>query len=84
MFVNFKRTASIIAFDNVEILRIDRNAFIEFVKKYPSSGIKMLMIIIHTLLTKLRIANQELSYERTTHIEQGEIDQFIEDYFAAN
>jgi CRP/FNR family transcriptional regulator, cyclic AMP receptor protein len=81
IFVNFKRTASIGAFKNVEILRIERTDFIEFIKRNPSSGIKMLMVIIHTLLTKLNMANQELSFERTTHVDQGEIDKFIESYF---
>jgi CRP/FNR family transcriptional regulator, cyclic AMP receptor protein len=81
IFVNFERTANIIAYNKVQILRIDRNSFISFIKENPASGIKLLMIIIHTLLSKLHLANHELAFERTTHVEQDAVDSFIEEYF---
>jgi CRP-like cAMP-binding protein len=82
IFVNFERTADITAYRKVRTLRIDRNSFIAYIKNNPSSGIKILMIIINTLLTKLHTANLELAFERTTHVEQDSIDNFINEYFS--
>ncbi len=81
IFINCKRTADVEAYEKVTVLKINRATFIEFIKSSPSSGIKILMVIIHSLLKKLRLANEELAFERTTHIDQDEIDKFIEDNF---
>ena len=59
---------------------IDREKFFEFIKSFPSAGIKILMIIIHSLLNKLKDVNHELAFEREAHLEQKDIDQIIDSF----
>ncbi len=54
-----------------------RKDLISFFNKYPATGNKMLMIIVYSLLHKLRDANQELAFDRKTHILQSDIDSII-------
>ncbi|MCK5268370.1 MAG: cyclic nucleotide-binding domain-containing protein [Spirochaetes bacterium] len=76
IFTNKKRTASIVSNDSV-IVQIERDTFMNFIKQHPASGIKILMLIIYSLLNKLRGVNQELAFERKANISQDEIDSVI-------
>lgn len=80
IFLSVKRTANIVSADNTAILRISRNNLLEFIHKYPSSGVKMLLIIIYGLLRKLRESNQELAFERKSVIAQDDIDDIVESF----
>ncbi len=77
IFLKVKRTANVVSSEKTTILKIHRKNLLEFIKKYPESGIKLLMIIIYSLLKKLREANQELAFERKTDIEQDDIDDIV-------
>ena len=78
IFLKAKRTANIVSTDNTTMLRIQRQDLLEFIKNQPSSGIKILMIMIYGLLKKLRDANQEIAFERKTNLDQDDIDAIAE------
>ena len=77
IFLSVKRTANIVSCDETVVLRIDRENLLGFIRKYPSAGVKMLMIIIYSLLRKLRESNQELAFERKNVIGQDDIDDIV-------
>jgi CRP-like cAMP-binding protein len=79
MFLKVKRTANVVSMENSSLLRIDRKDLFEFFAKRSQSGIKMLMIIIYSLLKKLRESNQELAFERKSNLAQEDVDRLIDD-----
>jgi CRP/FNR family transcriptional regulator, cyclic AMP receptor protein len=79
IFLSVKRTADVVSADSSIVLRIGRQDMITFIKKYPDAGIKILMLIIYSLLKKLKEANLELAFERKADISQGDIDAMVED-----
>ena len=79
IFIEMKRTASIVAAERSVLLRIERRKLLTFIKARPSAGIKILMIVIYSLLKKLRDANQELAFERKSDIDQDDIDSVVDE-----
>jgi len=79
IFMKMKRTATIKAAGETKIFRIHRHQLIEFIKSSPSSGVRVLMIVIYGLLRKLRESNQELAYERRLDADQLEIDSMVDE-----
>ena len=77
LFKTIKRTATVKSSGESSILRIDRESFLSYIKSSPTSGIKILMLIIYSLLKKLRTVNQELAFERKLDIGQEDIDALI-------
>ncbi len=80
IFLSVKRTANIVSSNNTVLLRLSRDALLEFIHKYPGAGVKMLLIIIYSLLRKLRESNQELAFERKSEIGQEDIDDIVEQF----
>jgi CRP-like cAMP-binding protein len=80
MFMRVKRTADVVSVDNSALLRLDRKSLFDFLNRRPKSGVKMLLIIIYSLLKRLRDSSQELAFERKTNLAQKEIDQLIDDF----
>lgn len=78
IFSKVKRTASVQATEGTTILRLHRDNFLTFLKTQPQAGMKLLMIIIYSLLRKLREVNQELAFERKFDIAQDDIDAIIQ------
>jgi len=79
MFLNTKRTASVISSDAI-LIQIERTDLIDFIKKHSNAGVKIMLLIIYSLLNKLRDANQEIAFERKTSFNQEEIDTLIGSY----
>lgn len=79
VFMNVERTADVFANDDVLTMRVDRENLIGFIKAHPAAGIKILMVIIYSLLNKLKEANRELAFERKTVLAQNDIDSLIND-----
>ncbi len=77
LFTTMKRSATVRASSDTSILKIDRGNFVSFIKANPSSGIKILMLIIYSLLKKLKTVNAELAFERKLDIGQDDIDALI-------
>ena len=80
LFLNTKRTAHATATEGTRILSIERDSFMAFLKEHPGAGIKLLMLIIYSLLAKLREANQELAFERKASISQSDVDNILSSY----
>ncbi len=80
IFLKVERTATIRSPEKAVILRIGRKDFISFIKTYKNAGIKILMMIIYSLLGKLKASNEELAFERRSDIDQADIDDFIDDF----
>jgi len=80
IFMKVKRTANVVSTENTIILRVHRDKMLHFIKKHKSAGIQILMLIIYSLLRKLREANQEIAFERKSDVTQDDIDSIIEDF----
>ena len=79
IFLKVKRTADVISSDEVTVFMIHREQIIDFIKSNPEAGIKILMLIIYSLLKKLKEANLEIAFERKADIKQSDIDAMIEE-----
>lgn len=81
LFQKVHRTASVVALERVLILRIHRRDFASFLERNAVSGNKVLLVIIFSLLRKLRQVNRELAYERKSDLGQGDVDAMIAGLF---
>jgi CRP-like cAMP-binding protein len=79
IFSNVKRTAHAIAKMRLTVLRLERKQFFDFINSHPAAGIKILMLIILSLLNKLKEVNHELAFERKAIIEQDDIDSLMKE-----
>lgn len=82
MFMKVKRTANVNSLSEAVLLYITREEFVQFIKKNPATGNKILMVIIYSLLKKLGTANQELAYERQFDIQQDDVDAMVDEFQA--
>jgi len=79
IFLKAPRIANVMCAEKTVILRIQRQKLFEFIKKFPNAGMKIFMLIIYSLLKKLRTANQELAFDRHSDLDQNEIDDILQD-----
>jgi len=77
VFMTEKRTASVTSSEYTTILRIHRTDMLYFIRKYPEGGIKILMLIINSLLNKLRSSNMEIALEKQSDIKLEDIEPII-------
>lgn len=77
IFSQVKRTANVLATEDTVVLSLKRDELLLFIKENPTPGIQLLMIVIYSLLKKLRSVNQDLAYERKADISQDDIDDII-------
>jgi CRP/FNR family transcriptional regulator, cyclic AMP receptor protein len=80
IFLNVKRTAHAVSLMNLTVLKLERKEFIEFINNRPSAGIKILMLIIFSLLNKLKDVNHELAFERKATFDQSDIDSLMNEF----
>jgi len=80
IFMEVKRTANVVSLGDTIIFRLPRQRMINFIKEHPVAGNKILMIIIYSLLKKLKEANQELAFERQSDADQGDIDAIVKEF----
>ncbi|PKL08326.1 MAG: hypothetical protein CVV51_09505 [Spirochaetae bacterium HGW-Spirochaetae-7] len=79
LFIKVKRTASVSAAQDVTLLRLQRSDLSAFIRSQPVGGNKLLLVVIYSLLRKLRAANQELAYERKADMDQADVDSLMAD-----
>ncbi len=79
IFLKVKRTAHVVSADEVTVFQIHREQIINYIKTNPEAGIKILMLIIYSLLKKLKEANLEIAFERKADIKQSDIDSMVEE-----
>ena len=61
IFMSEKRTADVTSSEPSTLLRVHRKEMMAFLQRFPQTGIKILMLIICSLLSRLREADQELA-----------------------
>jgi CRP-like cAMP-binding protein len=81
LFMSVPRTATVRAQEKAIIVRIHRSELAAFLKRYPSAGNKVLVVFIYGLLRKLRLADQELAYERKADAAQEDVDAMVANIF---
>ena len=77
IFTKVKRTANIKADVDTVALALSREGLLNFLKRNPTSGTQLLMIVIYSLIKKLRGVNQDLAFVRKDDITQDDIDSII-------
>lgn len=82
IFIKVKRTARVSVQGDAVVVRFHRQDIINFIRTYPEAGNKIMFVIVFGLLRKLRTMNQELAYERKSEMEQDDIDDIMEKFFA--
>ena len=80
IFLSEERSASVIAAADTVVLRIHRTAMMAFIKTNPTGGNKILMVIILSLLSKLKNANQEIAFEKQSEIDFDYVDSLLDDF----
>lgn len=80
MFLKVKRTATVTVSEDAIIIKMVRQDMIQYLKEQPIAGNKILLLMIYSLLKKLRDANQELAFERRSDIEQTDVDALISEF----
>jgi CRP/FNR family cyclic AMP-dependent transcriptional regulator len=78
IFSDTKRTATVSPVDTALVLRVGRDDFFHFVRLYPRAGVKLLMMFIYGLITKLNDSNQERILERKIILDENEMSRFFE------
>ncbi len=79
MFLKVPRTANVTASGEADLVTISRKNLLHFIKFYPEDGNRVLMMIIFSLLRKLKASNQELAFERRQDSSQDDIDLLVKD-----
>ena len=77
IFISVPRTAHVLAREGGELVRVKRDDMTRFIRENPLAGNKILMVIIHGLLRKLKAVNHELAFERRADMDQEDIDAMM-------
>jgi CRP-like cAMP-binding protein len=81
IFIKVKRTARVSAQSDAVVVRFHRQDIIDFIRKFPEAGNKIMFVIVFGLLRKLKSMNQELAYERKSEMVQDDIDSLMDNFF---
>ncbi len=84
IFMCKMRTADVISADSSILLRVHRQKMMSFLQSFPQAGNKILMLIIFSLLSKLRKANQELAFETQLVLNVDDIDSLLHDFMTGS
>ena len=80
MFLKEERTASVTATQDSIMMSIARKDLMGFFKSNSQAGVKILMVIIFSLLTKLSNANQEIVFEKQGDLDFDFVDTLVQDF----
>ncbi len=80
MFLKEERTASVTATQDSIMMSIARKDLMNFFKSNSSSGVKILLVIVFGLLTKLSNANQEIAFEKQGDLDFDYVDTLVQDF----
>lgn len=81
IFMKVPRTATVTAQEKTIILRMHRTELAGFLKRHAEAGNKILLVLIYGLLRKLKLADQELAYERKSDMVQEDVDAMVDSLF---
>lgn len=79
MFLKVPRTANVVCSSLTQVVMIPRKSILKLIHEFPENGNKFLMMIIFSLLRKLKGSNQELAFERKDDVQQDDIDVLVQD-----
>ena len=79
MFMKMKRTATILSADRTVVFKMVRHDMLKFFDENPKIGNSILMIMVYSLLKKLRESNQELAFERRADVNQDDVDALLQE-----
>ena len=77
IFANLPRTASVISQGTSRLMCFERDAFLSVLRDEPAAGVRILFVMVHSLLGKLREVNLELAFERKDDSSQDDVDALI-------
>jgi CRP-like cAMP-binding protein len=80
IFTSEPRTASVVCSEDALAVRIHKRNLMTFIRDNPRAGNKILMLIILSLLKKLKNANQDLAFEKRSEIDFNYADSLIQDF----
>ena len=80
MFLKEERTASVTATQDSVMMCIARKDLINFFKSNSSAGVKILLVIVFSLLSKLSNANQEIAFEKQGDLDLDYVDNLVQDF----
>ena len=80
IFLASKRTATITCSRDATVVSISRQDFIFFIKSHPGAGNKLLMLIVLSLLEKLRNANEDLVLEKQIQVDFNQAADIIQEF----
>jgi len=80
MFLKEERTASVTATQDAILMSIARKNLMNFFKSNPNAGVKILLVIVFGLLTKLSNANQEIAFEKQGDLDFDYVDTLVQDF----
>jgi CRP-like cAMP-binding protein len=75
IFMEVKRTASVVAHGTVQIVSITRDKLISFTNIYPRAGVKIYLFIILSLLLKLKRVSTELVFEKESTVSAKDLER---------
>jgi CRP-like cAMP-binding protein len=79
IFLKVPRTANVVCSSDTMVVMIPRKSVLKLIREFPENGNKFLMMIIFSLLRKLKGSNQELAFERKDDVKQEDIDVLVKD-----
>jgi len=80
MFLKEERTASVTATQDSIMISIARKDLMGFFKSNTGAGVKILLVIVFSLLTKLSNANQEIAFEKQGDLDFDYVDTLVQDF----
>jgi CRP/FNR family cyclic AMP-dependent transcriptional regulator len=80
MFLKEERTASVTATQDSIMMSIARKELMGFFKTNTGAGVKILLVIVFGLLTKLSNANQEIAFEKQGDLDFDYVDNLVQDF----
>ena len=80
IFLREERSATVTSAEETVMLRIDRKDMMDYIRRNPEAGNKILMVIILSLFTKLRAVNQEFIFEKQSEVDYSYVDSLVEEF----
>ncbi len=80
VFMRETRSANVRSAEETVTIRISRKEMMNFIRANPAAGNKILMVIILSLLAKLKRASQELAFEKQSEIDFDYVDILVEEF----
>jgi CRP-like cAMP-binding protein len=80
IFLKEERSASVTTVEKSVVLQIDRKDLLDYIRLNPIAGNKILLIIVLSLLAKLRAVNREFVFEKQAEIDYQYVDSLVRDF----